>query len=240
MSTEDDAMTEVLTAAQMRAIEQAAIDSGEVTGLELMERAGRGVVEAVMEWRPELAETPHRAVVLCGPGNNGGDGFVVARLLKQRGWEVDVFLYGDQAKLPPDAAVNAQKWEEMGEIATLTDEAIDGYMESHPDNKLAVDALFGTGLTRPFLTLNRVHDELNYWQAASKNGTTPYVVSVDVPSGVCADSGRYLGYDVAKENPFDECIMANLTVTFHSLKVGHVLAQGPAACGAVRVVDIGL
>ena len=67
-------MTELLTAAQMKAIEQAAIDSGEVTGLELMERAGRGVVEAVFEEWPGLAKTSHKAVVLCGPGNNGGDG----------------------------------------------------------------------------------------------------------------------------------------------------------------------
>jgi len=74
-------MTELLTAAQMRAIEEAAIASGEVTGLELMERAGRGVVEAILEWRPELAKASRKAVVLCGPGNNGRDGFVVARLL---------------------------------------------------------------------------------------------------------------------------------------------------------------
>ena len=89
-------MTELLTAAQMRAIEQAAISSGEVTGLELMERAGRGVVEAILEEWQEMALTTHKAVVLCGPGNNGGDGFVVARLLKDRGWEVEVFLYGDE------------------------------------------------------------------------------------------------------------------------------------------------
>ena len=75
-------MTELLTAAQMRSLEAAAIASGEVTGLELMERAGRGVVEAVFEEWPELRATSHRAVVLCWPGNNGGDGFVVARLLK--------------------------------------------------------------------------------------------------------------------------------------------------------------
>jgi len=96
-------MTELLTAAQMRAIEQAAIDSGEVTGIELMERAGAGVVEAIFEKWPELAKTDHCAVVLCGPGNNGGDGFVVARLLHEWGWEVEVFLYGDEDKLPPDA-----------------------------------------------------------------------------------------------------------------------------------------
>ena len=109
-------MTELLTAAQMRAVEQAAIDSGDVTGLDLMERAGAGVVEAIFEWRPELAEGERKAVVLCGPGNNGGDGFVVARLLKQRGWTVDVFLYGDEAKLPPDAAENARRWRELGEV----------------------------------------------------------------------------------------------------------------------------
>ncbi len=87
----------------MRAIEQAAIDSGEVTGLELMKRAGQGVVDAIFEEWPDLKKTSHRAVVLCGPGNNGGDGFVVARLLKEWGWEVEVFLYGDADKLPSDA-----------------------------------------------------------------------------------------------------------------------------------------
>ena len=89
-------MTELLTAAQMRAVEQAAIESGEVTGLELMERAGRGVVEAIFEEWPELSKTSEAAVVLCGPGNNGGDGFVVARLLREWGWEVEVFCTATQ------------------------------------------------------------------------------------------------------------------------------------------------
>ncbi|MDP5086431.1 MAG: bifunctional ADP-dependent NAD(P)H-hydrate dehydratase/NAD(P)H-hydrate epimerase, partial [Yoonia sp.] len=123
-------MTELLTAAQMRAIEHAAIASGAVTGLELMERAGRGVVEAIFAQWPELApdaglaggQPPDprdisaqkkerlRAVVLCGPGNNGGDGFVVARLLKEAGWDVEVFLYGEAERLPPDAKVNYERW----------------------------------------------------------------------------------------------------------------------------------
>ncbi|WP_457648909.1 NAD(P)H-hydrate dehydratase [Profundibacter sp.] len=231
-------MTELLTAAQMRAIEQAAIESGQVTGLELMERAGRGVVEAVFEEWPELAATSHRAVVLCGPGNNGGDGFVVARLLKEWGWEVEVFLYGDADKLPPDAKVNYERWKGMGEVAPLTDEAIDGYGEDHPETVLALDAIFGTGLSRPFLDLGRVQDELNYWQAASRNGAMPKVVSIDIPSGICSDSGRYLGYE--NENPFDFAIMANLTVTFHSEKRGHRLACGPHGCGKVVVKPIGL
>ena len=112
-------MSELLTSAQMRAIETAAIESGEVTGLELMERAGRGVVEAVFEEWPKLAQSSHRAVVLCGPGNNGGDGFVVARLLKEWGWEVEVFLYGNPEKLPPDAKVNYERWRALGAVSGL-------------------------------------------------------------------------------------------------------------------------
>ena len=231
-------MTELLTAEQMRSLERAAIDSGAVTGLDLMERAGAGVVEAVLEEWPDLAEGPHRAVVLCGPGNNGGDGFVVARLLHARGWQVDVFHYGDAEKLPPDARVNYERWGALGQVSPLTEAAIDGYAEDHPTCRLAVDALFGTGLARPFLTLARVQMEVNGWQAASRGGAAPHVVAVDIPSGLCADSGRYLGLD--GENPCDASIMANLTVTFHSRKLGHVLADGPAACGRLVVRDIGL
>jgi len=231
-------MTELLTAAQMRAIEQVAIDSGKVTGLELMERAGRGVVEAIFEEWPELAKTDHRAVVLCGPGNNGGDGFVVARLLHEWGWQVEVFLYGDAGKLPPDAKVNYERWREMGEVEPLTDAAIDGYFEDHAETKLAVDALFGTGLTGPFLALGTVQMELNNVQALGPNGAAQYVVSVDIPSGICSASGLYLRCE--DENPFDYGIMANLTVTFHSAKLGHYLADGPDGSGKLVVKDIGL
>src|SRR3712207_4732480 len=98
-------MTAILTAAEMRTLEQEAIAKGEVTGLELMERAGRGVVEAILEEWPEIEQGARRAVVLCGPGNNGGDGFVVARLLKERGWEVEV-LAASTHELPGDAQAN--------------------------------------------------------------------------------------------------------------------------------------
>src|SRR6056297_4242097 len=137
-------MREILTAAQMRAIEKVAIESGAVTGLELMERAGRGVVEAVFEEWPELAQAPHKALVLCGPGNNGGDGFVVARLLQEWGWQVEVFLYGDAEKLPPDAKVNYDRWRAMGDVA-----ALDAAPRFAQEADLFVDALFGTGLGRP-------------------------------------------------------------------------------------------
>ena len=159
-------MSELLTAAQMRAIEQAAIESGDVTGLALMERAGRSVVEAIFEEWPDMgedggeggaaprpADSPrdtsgqkkHRAVILCGPGNNGGDGFVVARLLRERGWEVEAFLYGDAEKLPSDARGNYERWCEIGESAGF------GALRQSdlPGADLIIDAVFGTGLTRP-------------------------------------------------------------------------------------------
>ncbi|MFC2967877.1 NAD(P)H-hydrate dehydratase [Acidimangrovimonas pyrenivorans] len=223
----------------MRAIEEAAIASGAVTGLELMERAGRGVVEAVFEEWPELAAAPQRAVVLCGPGNNGGDGFVVARLLREWGWEVEVYLYGDAEKLPPDARVNYGRWVEMGAVRALDEDAPDGYPDEGDGVALIVDAIFGIGLTRPFLTLCRMQDQVNLCNAASRsNPAFPHVVAVDVPSGLSSDSGAYPGYE--DENPLDSCMLANLTVTFHAKKLGHVLGYGPDACGKVVVKDIGL
>ncbi|KRS12343.1 hypothetical protein XM53_11940 [Roseovarius atlanticus] len=215
-------MTELLTAAQMRAIEEAAIASGEVTGLELMERAGRGVVEAVFEEWPELAKAPHRAVVLCGPGNNGGDGFVVARLLKDWGWEVEVFLYGDPAKLPPDARVNYERWGEVGEVGDMSLDLAHG---ATPD--LFVDAVFGTGLSRPVEgKLAQVLTAFDGFRAVRHVRT----VAVDVPSGLCADSGRAMGTFAT----------ADLTVSFHDSKLGHYLSRGAQQSGKLVVKSIGL
>lgn len=214
-------MTELLTAAQMRAIEQAAIDSGEVTGLELMERAGRGVVEAMFEEWPELAKTSHRAVVLCGPGNNGGDGFVVARLLKEWGWEVEVFLYGDHEKLPPDAKVNCARWLEMGAVRTF-DQAPDS-IENFPD--LVIDAIFGTGLKRP-LPENVSKIFCTFSQQI--------VASIDILSGQDSNSGRLLLEDDQFSLP-----SPSLTVTFHRPKIAHFLNQN-GQTQKLRVVDIGL
>ena len=205
-------MTELLTAEQMRSTEGSAIRTGEVSGAMLMMRAGQGVVAAVADAWPELEKGARRAVVLCGPGNNGGDGFVVARLLHARGWAVDLYLYGDADKLPPDARANHDLWAALGDVFPLTGETEPGEAD------LLVDALFGTGLTRP------VDLPLDSYEA-------PRVVAVDMPSGLCSDSGRVIG---------DLAMAADLTVTFHSLKPGHVLAEGPAHCGTIDIVDIGL
>ena len=240
-------MTELLTAAQMRAIEQAAIDSGEVTGLELMERAGRGVVEAVFEEWPELAATSHKAVVLCGPGNNGGDGFVVARLLKEWGWEVEVFLYGDATKLPPDAKVNYQRWLEMGEVGRVTR----NLEVSTREASLTVDALFGTGLARPIvdlgLTLLDIQEQRaigSYTPPEWRFGDAARVVSIDLPSGVCSDSGKALEEksfrDIQQGVAAASLVEADLTVSFHDMKLCHVLDQGAHSCRKTVVKSIGL
>ncbi len=218
-------MTELLTAAQMRAIEAAAIASGEVTGLELMERAGRGVVEAVLEEWPEMALTSQRAVVLCGPGNNGGDGFVVARLLKERGWEVGVFLYGDAGKLPPDARVNYERWGEMGEVRDLQSQLHNLRIDK---TSLSIDSVFGTGITRELNPdiANFFARELTGDQGRERR------VAIDSPSGICLDSGSDLGAHEVPE--------VALTVTFHRMKLGHFLGKGVWKRGSIRLVDIGL
>ena len=229
-------MTELLTAAQMKAVEQAAIDSGQVTGLELMERAGRGVVEAVFEEWPELAKTSHRAVVLCGPGNNGGDGFVVARLLKDWGWEVEVFLYGDADKLPPDARVNFERL--GGGVLPLTDYA----RKEGWQCDLLVDALFGTGLKRSLRDLGELFWNMEDMcdcfpiEFGHKRGR-PAIVAIDIVSGVCADSGREFPHE-DDYNRFSAA--AHLTVSFHKEKQGHFLADGPRQCGKVVTKNIGI
>jgi len=228
----------------MRALEQAAIDSGEVTGLELMERAGEGVVAAILEEWPELAKSSQRAVVLCGPGNNGGDGFVVARLLRERGWEVEVFLYGDPKKLPPDAKANSEAWLKNEVIRYLTspDPTAEEIAEldaraaktvGRPGPDLIVDALFGTGLSRPIDRLGRALEEIQAVGGRSTDPWWPRLVSVDVPSGLCADSGKVLGANSI-------AVGAHLTVTFHEKRLAHTLADGPEHCGKVACKPIGL
>ena len=239
-------MTDLLTASQMRAIEREAIDNGRVSGLELMERAGRGVVEAIFEEWPELAggraggaapgadapppeyldqeegRRPFRALVLCGPGNNGGDGFVVARLLKARGGEVEVLLFGDADRLPPDARANHDLWRAQNPVGALADGRV-----LH-DVDLVIDALFGIGQTRPlpdFLQDFAAH-------AALMTGLTKTrLVAIDIPSGLDSDRDGPLG---------DFQFFADLTVTFHRPKPCHRGEESAKRCGRVVVKDIGL
>ena len=249
-------MSELLAADQMRAIEQAAIESGEVTGLELMERAGQGVVEAIFKEWPEYVTAPKSASILCGPGNNGGDGFVVARLLHSRGWDVEVFLYGDAENLPPDARVNYERWSELGEVGPLTEKNL--RKGSFAD--IYVDALFGTGLTRGLE--GEIFNVVRHLSGVNGDHYQDRMVSIDAPSGLCLDSGRVLQQEPITVWP-DELLVnlpkeakermapaggpralhdrfSSLTICFDSLKSGHFLAQSPDLCGKVVVKDIGI
>ncbi len=214
-------MTQLLTAAQMRGIEAAAMASGAVTGQVLMERAGAGVVAEALAWLGPRA-APGSAAILCGPGNNGGDGFVVARLLAARGWGVEVHAWGDPARRPPDAAAAAAAWD--GVVHPWDPDRV-----ARIAGDLIVDALFGGGLTRalPPEIIGPLTD------LYVRGGSVERMVAIDGPSGLCLDSGRSL-------TPGEDAVYAGLTVTFHRPRLGHVLADGPDYCGTLRVVDIGL
>lgn len=199
---------ELLTVEQMYRADAAAAAAG-VPSLSLMEAAGTAVARVVRQrW------SPRSVVVLCGPGNNGGDGYVVARLLAARGWPVRVFALGDPAKLRGDAAVNARRWQ--GPIRALAASSVDG-------DPLVVDALFGAGLARPLDgDVAAVIDEIN------RRGLD--CVGVDVPSGVDGDSGEVRG-------TAPHC---RATVTFFRAKPGHLLLPGRDLVGELVVADIGI
>ncbi|MCC5969755.1 MAG: NAD(P)H-hydrate dehydratase [Pararhodobacter sp.] len=212
-------MIELLTSAQMRAIEMAAIESGAVSGGVLMERAGRGVADAICAHWGQGG----RAVVLCGPGNNGGDGFVVARLLHERGWTVRVHAMSDGAGSGPDAAQARARWSALGAIAPL-DALEDSWLAPRT---VVVDALFGTGLQRPLAA--------PVWQLLTRaQARGAVLVAVDILSGLCADSGKLRAEGGSLSRPVD------LTLTFESLKLGHVLDQGGWLSGPVSVLPIGI
>ncbi|MDA0664470.1 MAG: NAD(P)H-hydrate dehydratase [Proteobacteria bacterium] len=195
----------LLSVAQMYRSDEAAIDAG-VAGIELMENAGSAVASAIQaRWQPCPVS------ILCGPGNNGGDGFVVARLLRDAGWPVRVALLGDRAGLKGDAKTNSDRWGDA--VEPLAPAAIDGA-------GLVVDALFGAGLARDIDGVAK--------QTLEAVGKGP-LVAVDVPSGVHGDTGAINGY----------AAQADLTVTFFRRKPGHLLLPGRALCGEVVVADIG-
>lgn len=219
--------TEILTTARMRAIESAAMASGRVTGLQLMQCAARAVAGQIRLRWPK----PGRAVVLCGPGNNGGDGYAIARLLHGAGWCVRVL--GLEGRPGPDAAEMKRLWREIGPIEPLTEASL----RRAPDSHVYVDAIFGTGLTRP--PEGEIAGLLAH--IGGRGGDGGYyrdrLVAVDCPSGLCMDSGVMLG-SPPEGGEFDP--HAGLTIAFDSPKPGHLLQRGPILCGELVIADIGL
>lgn len=197
----------LLSVEQSYQADQLTMDAG-VSGLELMEAAGASIAGEIMRRYPTQS-----TALLCGPGNNGGDGFVVARYLARAGWPIRVGLLGERDSLKGDAAANADRWH--GNVNPLSLDLLGGC-------SLVVDGLFGAGLTRPLegapaALIERIN---------TQNITC---VAVDVPSGVHGDTGEVLG-----------CApQAELTVSFFRAKPGHYLMPSRSHCGDLVITDIG-
>jgi ADP-dependent NAD(P)H-hydrate dehydratase / NAD(P)H-hydrate epimerase len=210
----------IVSRVQMRAFDAHAIGVAHVPSLVLMENAGRGVADVVDE---KLAKGAARVVVVCGAGNNGGDGFVVARHLLTRGRSVDVHLAAPLDALKGDALANHDALAGLGVTVRPVGPDLLALRAGLESAELVVDALFGTGLDRPVTGL---HAEcIDVIQKSKKP-----VVAVDVPSGMNADTGEAMG----------AAIRASCTVTFALHKLGLLTPSGSALAGEVRVADIGV
>jgi len=201
-------MIELLTTAEMAEADRRAIALG-VGGIALMENAGRAVADAVAARHPPGL----RVAVVAGPGNNGGDGFVAARILAERGYRVRILLVGNRDRLKGDAALAAQRWQ-----GPTTAAAPAALMPAD----VVIDAVFGAGLDRPAEGVARAMIEAM--------NAAPCVYAVDLPSGINGTTGAVMGL----------AVNAAQTVTFFRRKVGHVLLPGRLHCGTVRIADIGI
>jgi hydroxyethylthiazole kinase-like uncharacterized protein yjeF len=202
-------MIELLTTAEMAEADRLAIAGG-IPGIALMENAGRVVADCVAQQHPPGS----KVVVVAGPGNNGGDGFVAARLLAEQGFRVRLLLVGSRDRLKGDAAEAARRWAQA--VEEFKPEKLVG-------TAVVIDALFGAGLDRP------VEGESRRVIEAINAACAP-VIAVDLPSGINGSSGAVMG----------AAIIARHTVTFFRRKPGHVLLPGRVHCGAVTVADIGI
>ena len=199
----------LLSTRQMAEADRMTIAAG-TPGIVLMERAGAAVAEAAWKRAPAGGSV----TVVCGPGNNGGDGFIAARILRERGMRVRVVLLGAAEALVGDAAIAFTRWDGLVlPVAALRQDVPDLY----------IDALFGAGLTRPL-----AGDAAE--AVAVMNGSGQPIIAVDVPSGLSGDTGQ-------AEGPV---VRASETVTFFRAKPGHLLQPGRGLCGPVTVVDIGI
>lgn len=213
----------VLSRSQVRELDRLAIEERGVPSALLMENAARACADEIAKLQPRGL-----VVVLCGPGNNGGDGFAIARTLHNRGYEVQLFLSTKLSALErasADVRLHAQLWSDLGqpvgELGPNPD--LEAWLHALARGSLVVDALFGTGLARP---LDDFHLKL---LARVRAGGQP-VLAVDLPSGLDADSGQVLG----------DALAAVCTVTFVAHKPGLLCGEGPRLAGRVEVAEIGI
>jgi hydroxyethylthiazole kinase-like uncharacterized protein yjeF len=201
-------MDELLTTAEMAEADRLAIAGG-VPGITLMKNAGRAVADVACR-----AVECRRVVIVAGPGNNGGDGFVAARYLAARGYIVRVCFVGERTRLKGDAALAAEQW--TGPVEEASPAKLAGC-------DLIIDALFGAGLDRDV-------DGLARTMIGAMNGEGVPIIAVDLPSGINGTSGAVMG----------AAVNATRTVTFFRRKTGHLLLPGRLHCGPVEVSDIGI
>ncbi|MCM2356656.1 MAG: NAD(P)H-hydrate dehydratase [Geobacteraceae bacterium] len=205
----------------MQSMDRRAIEEFGVSGLTLMENAGRGCAEAIIAGYGSGAG--QRAVVVAGKGNNGGDGYVIARLLRERGWQVATFVLARREDIAGDARANLDRLQDGVVVFCPEPRQLGRYVAAFRDATVIVDALLGTGLKSEVRGIYADAIELI-------NGAGKPVVAVDIPSGIDAATGGVLGC----------AVRAELTVTFALAKLGHVLFPGAEYSGRLRIVDIGI
>ncbi|MDB4938390.1 MAG: epimerase / dehydratase [Labilithrix sp.] len=217
-------MIPVLSREQMRAFDKHAIDVCKVPSIVLMENAGRGASDVIEREMLGSRADNKRVVIVCGTGNNGGDGFVVGRHLLARGARVEAWLVGEPTKMTSDCRANYDAFVGLGgRVDKVAAAALDPLRVALAGSDVVVDALFGTGLDRPL-------GDLFAGVVTFVNDARVRKVALDVPSGMNADTGAAMG----------TAVRADLTVTFAHLKLGHLTGQGAHLSGAVKVVDIGV
>ncbi len=219
-----------LTAAEMREVDRLTSERHGIPSLQLMEAAGRKVADAV--WRFVAGRDNIRISVLCGKGNNGGDGFVAARYLKEAGHTPRVLLFGQSEEVRGDAATNLARWRDAGDPieSIISEQDWGGAWIGVSSSTVIVDSLLGTGLRGPASgVMARAITDINL---LSRNATAPrpaLILSVDTPSGLPSDGE-------AAEGPF---LFTHHTVSFTAPKLGQLVSPNAAACGVLEVVSIG-
>ena len=210
----------VISSETMQILDRRTITEAGISGAVLMENAGRCCVEQI---RSGFGDgTGRRAVIIAGKGNNGGDGYVIARLLTEQGWEVDVFVLADRQQITGDAALNLERLNPE-KICFATDKLPETFNDVLDGANVIIDAMLGTGLNSEISGL--INDAV---KAVNISGRP--VVAVDIPSGLHATTGRIMG----------DAVRADLTVTFACAKLGHILLPGAEYVGRLVVADIGI
>jgi NAD(P)H-hydrate epimerase len=213
----------VATAEQMQELDRKAIEAYRIPGIVLMENAGRGATEVISNTFPDFQKM--KIAIVAGKGNNGGDGFVIARYLLNRRISVKVYLLADSKGLRGDAETNFQIFQRMkGEVISVPSSKDYQKVKKELEKfDLLIDAIFGTGLDAEVRGYYReVIDHLNTLQKP--------IVAIDIPSGLDANTGK----------PFGTAVRASLTITFGLPKIGHVISPGLDYVGKLKLVDIGL